>query len=81
MNSSFQKILDAWDDNESSSEIYHMILDFITIYKDKIKHQDLVNDIIKRMEDNDSTNDIVEDVIYGDAYEDLRNEFRSCDKK
>ena len=81
MNSSFQKILDAWDDNESSSEIYHMILDFITIYKDKIKHQDLANDIIKRMEDNDSTNDIVEDVIYGDVYEELRNEFTSCDKK
>ena len=81
MNSSFQKILDAWDDNESASEIYHMILDFITIYKDKIKHQDLANDIIKRMEDNDSTNDIVEDVIYGDVYEELRNEFTSCDKK
>lgn len=81
MNSSFQKILDAWDDNESSSEIYHMILYFITIYKDKIKHQDLVNDILKRMEDNDSTNDIVEDLIYGDVYEELRNELRSCDKK
>jgi len=75
MNSAFQQILDAWNDNESPSEIYHMILDFITTYKDEIKNQDLANDILKRMEDNDSTNDIVEDVIYGDVYEDLRNEF------
>lgn len=79
MNSSFQKILEAWEDNESSSEIYHMILDFITTYKDTIKNQDLANHILKRMEDNDSTNDIVEDVIYGDVYEELRNECR--DKK
>jgi hypothetical protein len=75
MNSSFQKILDAWDNDESMSDIYHMILDFITIYKVEIKQQDLANDILKRMEDNNSTNDIVEDVIYGDVYEDLRNEF------
>ena len=81
MNCLFEKIFDAWDDNESSSEIYHMILDFITTYKDEIKSQDLANDILKRMEDNDSTNDIVEDVIYGDVYEELRNEFTSCDKK
>lgn len=76
MNTAFQQILDAWENDESASDIYHMILDFITIYKDKIKHQDLINDILKRMDDDDeSTYDIVEDVIYGEVYDELRKEF------
>ena len=77
MRRDFIKIFSAWNDNASSSDIYHTILDWITKYKDLIKSKNDINDILDRMNSDESINPIVEDFIYGDRYKDLRNEFSS----
>lgn len=71
----FNNIFVAWNNNESSSDIYHMILYWMNKYKDNIKSQDEIEDIYERMNNDDSTNDIVEDFIYG-KYSKLREEFK-----
>lgn len=75
MRRDFLEIFSAWNKNISSSDIYHMILDWITIYKDLIKSKKEIDNILKRMDKNDSLNEIVEDFIYGDCYKNLRKEF------
>jgi hypothetical protein len=75
MRRDFIKIFSAWNDNVSSSDIYHTILDWITEYKNLIKSKNDINDILDRMNSDESINPIVEDFIYGDRYKDLRNEF------
>lgn len=75
----YGKIIQAWINNESMSDIYHMILNFITTYNNNnIKNNkilDIFQDIAKRMEDNESTNSIVEDFIYGQKYSLLKSEY------
>lgn len=70
----FQKIMLAWMKDTSQNDIYHMILQFIKQYKQTIQNHNLIEDISKRMRNNDETNDIVEDFIYGYKYEKLRLE-------
>jgi len=71
----FSNIFKAWNNNESSSDIYHLILEWINdnnnklIDKTQIK---LVQDIKKRMVSNDETTDIVDDFINGSKYQYLR---------
>jgi hypothetical protein len=72
---SFNNIFEAWNNNESSSDIYHMILVWINEnnrYITDYKCLEIINDIKKRMENNDETNDIVEDFIMGYKYHYLR---------
>lgn len=72
---SFYHIFEAWNDNESSSDIYHMILDWITKNKNLItdeKSLEIIDDIKERMDNNDETTDIVEDFIIGYRYDYLR---------
>jgi capsular polysaccharide biosynthesis protein len=73
----FNSIFASWDNNVSSSDIYHMILNWINQYKSYIKSIHIIENILERMESNDSTNDIVEDFIYGNIYQELRDEFQS----
>jgi len=73
----FERIFEAWDNNESSSDIYHLILYWINKYKDEIKTKEDIEDIYERMNTNDSTNDIVEDFIYGEKYYKLRLEVQN----
>ena len=61
----FNSIFASWDNNVSSSDIYHMILNWINQYKQYIrgsvlfKSTNIIENILERMESNDSTNDIV----------------------
>lgn len=71
----FDNIFSAWEHNESSSDIYHMILYWMNKYKHNIKSKDEIEDIYERMNNDVSTNDIVEDFIYG-KYSKLREEFK-----
>ena len=73
----FNSIFASWDNNVSSSDIYHMILNWINQYKSYIKSIHIIENILERMESNDSTNDIDEDFIYGNIYQELRDEFQS----
>ncbi len=73
----FERIFQAWDNNESSSDVYHLILYWINKYKDEIKTKKDIEDIYERMITDDSTNDIVEDFIYGERYYNLRLEVQN----
>lgn len=75
MQSDFLEIFTAWHDDVSSSDIYHMISEWIFQYKTLIKSQNEIKDIVKRMNSKESINSIVEDFIYGDSYKTLRKEF------
>jgi hypothetical protein len=72
----FNNIFMAWDNNVSSSDIYHMILNWINQYKDEINSKNEIENILERMNSDDSSNDIVEDFIYGNIYQKLRDEFQ-----
>lgn len=72
----YNKIIKAWINNISMSDIYHMILEWIEKNKSTVSNQEIVaimNDIEKRMENNDELNDIVEEFIYGVKYQKLRD--------
>lgn len=75
----FDRIMIAWENNVSHSDIYHMILEWIGSYKKDIRDQAAIDDILTRMSNNESTNDIVDDFIYGDIYKKLRNQFTKQD--
>jgi hypothetical protein len=68
-------IHEAWDNNVSSSDVYHMILYWLEKWGNRIIDEEAVEDILRRMEEGDSTNDIVEDFIYGECYAQLRAQF------
>jgi len=72
----FNNIFIAWDNNVSSSDIYHMILNWINQYGNDINSKNEIENILERMNSNDSSNDIVEDFIYGNIYQKLRDEFQ-----
>lgn len=65
----------AWKNDVSSSDIYHMILDWLLRWEELIEDKKAIEDIKRRMDDNDSTNDIVADFIYGKSYEGVRSQF------
>jgi len=72
---SFYHMFEAWNNNESSSDIYHMLLHWINeneMYITDNKCLEIINDIKTRMENNDETTDIVEDFIMGYNYDYLR---------
>jgi hypothetical protein len=75
MQNDFLEIFTAWEDEVSSSDIYQMISDWIFQYKNLIKSQTEIADILRRMDSKESVNSIVEDFIYGDRYRVLRKEF------
>ena len=72
----FNNIFMAWDNNVSSSDIYHMILNWINQYGNDINSKNEIENILERMNSNDSSSDIVEDFIYGNIYQKLRDEFQ-----
>jgi hypothetical protein len=76
LHASYIQIHDAWDNQESQSDIYHMILKWIGTYRPEaacpgtapyVKH--FIDDAMADV----STNDIVEDFIYGENYKPLRD--------
>ena len=72
----YNNILKAWNENVSSNDIYHMILEWVNTYRYEIYDKqlsELLDDILTRMNNNDEINDIVEDFIYGRKYEYIRN--------
>lgn len=77
--SEFNNIINVWIKGYSHNDIYHMILAWIEHNINElslnINTKDSINDIYKRMINNDSTQDIVEDFIYGEKYSKLRKEF------
>lgn len=74
---SYQFILRAWNDGTSSSDIYHMIVDWVEEAKDRLKTVEAKKEALElwdRFETSDSINDIVEDFVYGDRYSGIRQE-------
>lgn len=78
----FNRIIQAWIDGRSHSDIYRMILDWISIIlqDSKLLTDNCIitdiQDIYNRMRNGDETNDIVEDFIYGNIYERLRSKYK-----
>lgn len=71
----FLDIMRAWNNNESHSDIYHMIHTWLAKYKNELNSQTQVDDIIKRMASKDESKAIVEDFVYGLNYKPIRSEF------
>ena len=72
----YNEIFEAWKKGDSHNDIYHLILYWIQNYKNDIKAQEQIEEILERME-FDELHDIVEDFIYGSKYELLRDEIES----
>lgn len=76
----YAKIHTAWNTNVSTSDIYHMIIDWIDTWNSTIVHQHrsvaaLVDDFKQRAYEGEETNDLVEAFIYGKRYSDVREAF------
>jgi hypothetical protein len=69
----YNEIFEAWNKGDSHNDIYHLILYWIQNYKNDIKAQEQIEEILERME-FDELHDIVEDFIYGSKYKILRDE-------
>ncbi len=68
----------AWDNDVSCSDIYHMILEWIEVWKPEEVYPeiaDLIQDYLERCDNDDSTYDLVEDFIYGSCYNRLCETF------
>jgi len=63
----------AWKEDTSHSDIFNMIVEWVTAYKDHINPPELVLDLLNRIKSFESEIVIVEDFIYGDRYEALRD--------
>lgn len=71
----YQDIQDAWDNDQSASDIYHMILDWIEVWKPEIHTPEiarLIKEYLQRCYDDEETYNLVEDFIYGDRYAHIR---------
>jgi len=73
----YDLILSAWNENKSYSTIYHMIVEWVTTYKDILKSKEDVEDILERMNYDDELKEIVADFIYGKTYAAIRAEMTS----
>ncbi len=71
----YEKIIRAWINEESSSDIYHMIIHWAEeVNKSKDKSA-MIEDILFRAGSDISSQDIVEDFIYGEKYKEIRNTY------
>jgi hypothetical protein len=80
----YKSIHSAWDSQESSSDIYHMILDWIQMYRPEEVYPEIaeeVQDWMRRALKNASTNDLVEDFIYGSTCNTIRATMDSHEKR
>ena len=71
MQRAFDAIFKGWENGVSPSDLYHQILEWIMHYQYEIPCQELIEDILDRME-YDSQKDIVADFVYGECYQPLR---------
>ena len=69
----FLEIIFAWTKGDSYSNIYTMLVLWLSKYKNEIKTQNEVTEILQRME-SDELKDIIEDVLVGMRYFNLRKE-------
>jgi len=73
MDDGFHDIMMAWKEDASHSDIFSMIVEWVTTYKDHINPPELVLDLLNRIKSFESEIVIVEDFIYGERYEALRD--------
>jgi hypothetical protein len=73
MDNGFHDIMMAWKEDTSHSDIFSMIVEWVTTYKDHINPPELVLDLLNRIKSFESEIVIVEDFIYGERYEALRD--------
>lgn len=66
-----QKIHDAWNKGVSHSDLYTMIIEWITTYKYEIPRY-----LAPEIKDTESINEIVESFIYGLKWELVREYFK-----
>ena len=69
----FLEIIFAWTKGDSYPDIYTMLVKWFLTYKDEIKTNGEVTEILQRM-DSDELKEIVEDVLIGIKYFKLRKE-------
>jgi hypothetical protein len=77
LRSEYRKIEYAWINNDSVSDIYHMIVNFVKMVTELNDTNDIVDELddLSRRIENDSTNDIVDDFIYGKRYDKIRQKY------
>ena len=69
--SDYTNILDAWENNVSHCDIYHMLLNWINTYVENIYDHNAVKDmnlILDRIKNDDSMYDIVESFVVDKKY-------------
>ena len=75
--SSFRRLVAAWSDGTSMSDMYHMILEFLQSVS-PVEYPDicwLVGEWLERAYSGDETNDLVEEFMYGDRYVPIHKAF------
>ena len=73
-----EAIIRSWYLNADIKDLYHIIIDWLSEYKDIIKNQDLVTEILNRM-DTDDLKIIVHEFIHGERYAPIRLQFMNND--
>jgi hypothetical protein len=76
--SAYKKIHTGWNTNESFSELYHMIVNWMEIWTPEKVHPEcaeLLHEYGERCNNGDDIHDLIEDFIYGSRYKLLRDLF------
>ena len=74
--SEFLDIFDKWHEIVDTDTIYLLILQWLNKYKNIVKDQTSINDILWRINIDDH-NLIIDDFIHGACYESLREEINN----
>ena len=72
----FLAIFDKWDEEVENEIIFIALVKWINRYKNIVKDQDSINDLLWRITMDDSKS-ILQDFLYGMCYESLRDEIHS----
>lgn len=72
----YQRIQEAWNNNVSMSDIYHMIVDWIVIWKPEKQFPELtelVHEYLQIYKNSQKRYELVFEFIYGERYKPIRN--------
>ena len=74
-------ILHAWDNDVSSSDIYHLILKWMEAHVGDPETTQEVQAWLRRAKEGEETNDLVEDFLFGPTYASIRSKHATSDQE
>jgi hypothetical protein len=79
----YQHIHDAWDDNASMNDVYHLILEWFETYRPEYKYpklESLVQQWLRDAEKGVDTNELVETFLFGKEYRPIHEAFKYAER-